>query len=554
MSRNTSYWEKRSEEIEAQLHKKSEEYYKEAEKQFKQAEKQIAEDIEKWYARLADNNEISLAEVRKFLDADELEEFKWTVEEYIKHGKENGVSKDWSKELENASAKYHIRRLESIQTQIRQHIEILYARLSSGLEKQLSEVYEEAYYRRIFNIQQGFEIGSTVTKLDNRRIQKVLEHCWAMDGKTFSDRIWQNKTTLVNELNTILTQSIIRGENTGDYILTLSKKMKTSRANASRLIYTESAAIAAKADKDCYKDLGVEEFEFLATMDSHTSEICREMDGKHFKMSEYQIGVNAPPLHPWCRSTTVPYFNDEFTAMEQRAARGEDGKTYYVPGDMTYEEWKESFVDGEDKSGLQEIKAMEKSDKVGNTVRTKEEFEQVANNVKTDITNYSSNLSKWSGTIHTKRSLIDGEAIGLKEWSCDISIMDVADDGVIWHEILHSCSASYYDPVVYATHEYIEEATVEFLKQQICIEKNIPSVTAYEDRVIILQTLNNTFGYGTDLEFAKELFNIPLPDRYQWLEDKVDASLRVANVSFQDYNDVMQFLQKLKGGKYGTIK
>lgn len=92
------------------------------------------------------------------------------------------------------------------------------------------------------------------------------------------------------------------------------------------------------------------------------------------------------------------------------------------------------------------------------------------------------------------------------------------------------------------------------LKQQICMEKNIPAATAYENKVIVLQTLNNAFGYGTDLEFAKELFNIPLPDRYQWLEDKVDESLRVANASFENYNDVMQFLENLKGGKYGTIK
>lgn len=106
----------------------------------------------------------------------------------------------------------------------------------------------------------------------------------------------------------------------------------------------------------------------------------------------------------------------------------------------------------------------------------------------------------------------------------------------------------------YMLHEYIEEATVEFLKQQICMEKNIPAATAYENKVIVLQTLNNAFGYGTDLEFAKELFNIPLPDRYQWLEDKVDESLRVANASFENYNDVMQFLENLKGGKYGTIK
>lgn len=366
--RNAEYWKKRSEEIEAQLHKKSEGYYKEAEKQFRMAEKKITDDIEKWYVRLAENNDISLAEARKFLDKDDLEEFKWTVEEYIKHGKENGVSSDWSKQLENASSKYHIRRLEAIQTQIQQHIELIYAGLESGLAQHLAEVYEDAYYRRIFSIQQGFEVGSTVTKLDNRRINKALEHCWAMDGKTFSDRIWQNKTALTNELNTILTQSIIRGENPGDYITALAKKMNTSRKNASRLIYTESAFIASQADQDCYKELGIEEFEFVATLDSHTSEICREMDGQHFPMSEYEIGINAPPLHPNCRSTTVPYFNDEFTNGEQRAARDENGDTYYVPADMTYEEWKEKYVENPSESGKVKLGVGSKSAN-GNTTR-----------------------------------------------------------------------------------------------------------------------------------------------------------------------------------------
>lgn len=350
MSRNAEYWRKRSEAVEAQLHKKSEQYYKEAEKQFKIAEKKIAEDIEKWYARLAENNDISLAEARKFLNKDELEEFKWTVEEYIKHGEENGASKNWEKELENASAKYHIRRLEAIQMQIQQHIEVLHAGLAVGLEEHLSNIYKDAYYRKVYEIQKAFGIGTTFSTVDDRRIKAVLDTCWAADEKIFSDRIWQNKATLTNELNTILTQSVIRGENPGDYISALAKKMKTSRSNASRIIYTESAFIAAQADNDCYKDLGVEEFEFLATLDSHTSEICREMDGQHFPMSEYKIGVNAPPLHPWCRSTTCPYFNDEFTVGEERAARDENGDTYYVPADMTYKEWKDAFVNENDEA------------------------------------------------------------------------------------------------------------------------------------------------------------------------------------------------------------
>ena len=113
--------------------------------------------------------------------------------------------------------------------------------------------------------------------------------------------------------------------------------------------------------------------------------------------------------------------------------------------------------------------------------------------------------------------------------------------------MLHSCSASYFAQEVYAANGAIEEATVEFLKQQICKEKGISSQEGYGNLVMILQVINAKFQYGTDLEFAKEIFNVPLPERYQWLENKVDDSLRSANASFEDYNDVILFLSSLKG-------
>jgi hypothetical protein len=93
----------------------------------------------------------------------------------------------------------------------------------------------------------------------------------------------------------------------------------------------------------------------VATLDSRTSEICQEMDGKTFRMSEWEVGVNAPPFHVNCRTTTIPYFDDEFSNTGKRAARGEDGKTYYVPADTTYKEWEKAYVNG-DKSGAKEVK------------------------------------------------------------------------------------------------------------------------------------------------------------------------------------------------------
>ena len=82
-------------------------------------------------------------------------------------------------------------------------------------------------------------------------------------------------------------------------------------------------------------------------------------------------------------------------------------------------------------------------------------------------------------------------------------------------------------------------------------EKGIESRAGYPDKVQILENINKAFGYGTDIDFAKELFNIPLPERYQWLEDKVDSDLRIYQASFEDYNEVIKFIEKLKGGDNG---
>lgn len=194
---------------------------------------------------------------------------------------------------------------------------------------------------------------------------------------------------------------------------------------------------------------------------------------------------------------------------------------------------------------------MEKGKNMGYTKRTREEFEQTARRIKDEITQYSDRPSKWSGNIKVDNTLTQDNSLGAKEWSCDISVVDNADNGTIWHEMLHSCSCSYYDHNVYDANEYIEEATVEWLKQQICMEQNIANTYAYEEKTAVLQALNDSFSFGTDMEFAREIFNVPLPERYQWLEDRVDECLKQAGASFEDYYDVMGFVKNLKGGRNG---
>lgn len=349
---NAEYWKLRFEQLEQAQNQKGVKAYADIERQYKEAQKQLEGQIARWYQRFATNNGISLAEARQYLKGADLKEFKWDVQEYIKYGQDNALNSGWMKELENASAKYHISKLEALKVQTQHSLEVMYAKQFGTMHGALSDAFESGYYHTAYELQHGFNVGWDIAGLDQAQIEKVLAKPWAADGYNFSERIWGNKNKLISEVHNELSRNIMLGADPQKAIDSLAKKMNTSKNNAGRLVMTEEAYFSSAAQKDCFESLGVEQYEIVATLDSHTSDICRSLDGKHFPVKDYQPGVTAPPFHVYCRSTTVPYFDEQFDIGE-RAARDEaTGKTYYIPDDMNYQEWKENFVDGGDKSGF----------------------------------------------------------------------------------------------------------------------------------------------------------------------------------------------------------
>ena len=342
--KNSEYWKKRFELLEQSQNQQGLQCYADIEKQYRQAQKQIEGQIAAWYQRFAKNNGITLADARKMLTSKELEELKWDINQYIQYGEENAINGTWVKQLENASARYHISRLEALKLQTQQSIEAMFGNQLDSIDSAMRNIYTSGYYRTAFEIQKGVGVGWDFATLDEKQISKIINKPWAVDGKNFSERVWGNRQKLVNELNTELTRNIILGQDPQKTIDAIARKMNTSKTAAGRLVMTEEAFFSSAAQKDCFAELDVEQFEIVATLDSHTSDICREMDGKHFPMSQWEVGVTAPPFHVWCRSTTVPFFDDEFDNVGERAARDANGKTYYVPADMTYEEWSKKFV------------------------------------------------------------------------------------------------------------------------------------------------------------------------------------------------------------------
>ena len=335
----SNYWTKRFEEEEKQRNISNKAYAKEIEKQYKIAENKIKSDIEKWYIRIADNNQISLADAKKLLTKDELKEFKWSLAEYTQKAKSGA----WKKELENASARIHIKRLEALQLQVQNSIETLRNKENEMLEDYLIKNYEDTYYHSLYEISKGLNLKTSFATLDRNKINQVIGKPWLSDGKTFSDRIWQDKEQLINTLRTKITQSFITGSTLDEAVEDISKfvsdKIKNKEYVARRLLETESAAYASKAQIEAFKSTDVEKYEIVATLDLHTSEICQEMDGKVFNISDQEIGVTVPPFHSHCRTVIAPYFDDEPT----RASRDENGE-YKEVKYMNYKEWKDQYI------------------------------------------------------------------------------------------------------------------------------------------------------------------------------------------------------------------
>ena len=343
---NSEYWKQRFAQLEAAQNRRAQETFIDVGLAYRQAEKQLEADVDRWYRRFADNNGVTLPEARKLLTKGELREFKWDVREYMKYAEENMITGQWEKELENASARYHISRLEALKINTAAAIEELYNKEEQKLNFHLSEEYQTDYYRTIYEIQNGYNSYFEVAKLDLNRIDKLLKKPWAPDGYNFSERIWNDKNKLINNVHRDLMQCIMTGEPLNKAIDRLTKRMNTARYNAERLIRTESAWSASLATEDGFKELDVEKYEIIAALDDRTcAGECQGLDGQVYEMKDYQAGLTAPPFHPNCRCTTAPHFDKWYGLKRQRAARDEEGKTYQVDKDLTYPQWKAKYVD-----------------------------------------------------------------------------------------------------------------------------------------------------------------------------------------------------------------
>ena len=306
-NKNKEYWEKRQLAREELSFNKGTEAYREYIKILNESKKEIENQIAKLYAKYQQEVTklgIDKIQANKLLRGTEYKEWRYNIGKYVeeieKLKKSNPVEfRKMSVELETLAYRSRISRLDSLKAGVDYELIQAGEKIKGKVTDTLTDVYENTYTSFVedLNFKKGVISSST--------IKMALEQEWS--GANYSSRIWSNIDNLAKAIKNEVIVGLNKGINYRTMSQNIAKKFDTSYKNAERLVRTETAHIQNQATLMGYKDSGVVKYEFLAVLDSRTSHTCASLNGEVFKTENAMEGENYPPMHPRCRSTTVPY-------------------------------------------------------------------------------------------------------------------------------------------------------------------------------------------------------------------------------------------------------
>ena len=253
----------------------------------------------------------------------------------------NLVGEGYLEQADAVSAINQISRLMVLKRYIRKQTNTIKQYQQTHMERLLINTSALAYNKTIFNISKNIGFVIDFQKMPQKKINKLLHHNWL--GSNFYKRIQNNCGKLQDKVESVLTDGILRGKSIDYMAEELTKISHYGKKASEQLVRTEASHFNNQFELEAYKELDIEQYVFLATLDSKTSTACRDLDGKVFPLNKAEEGVNFPPMHPRCRSTTIMYYDQDTLTNLKRRAKTKNGKKIVLDKFVTYREWEKMY-------------------------------------------------------------------------------------------------------------------------------------------------------------------------------------------------------------------
>lgn len=355
--KNIKYWEMREARNMYKDMQLAEDCAKELSVIYSKAAIYTAKQIEGIFNRFASKHHLTRDEAINLLSEADSRNFEKLLEAY--KNKTGAQKREALAELEAPAYKNRMKRLDDINKSINKLINAVASKERDEIDKTMRKVYESSYHHAVYEAARMSGLDLQTAPIDEGALETILKKKWS--GQNYSERVWNNTQKVADALKEELMIGALTGKTEKEMTDSINEQFLSGRNKARRLVRTESSYIHNEAHFQAYKDYGIEEYRFVATLDLRTSQICRERDGSVYRVNDKKIGVNAPPMHPWCRSTTIMNLDDETMHSLERFARDPvTGERMKVPADETYKEWYKRMVE---KHGAEAINTAEKSTK-----------------------------------------------------------------------------------------------------------------------------------------------------------------------------------------------
>nr|DAI00040.1 MAG TPA: minor capsid protein [Caudoviricetes sp.] len=341
--KNKDYWTKRKANLIYEQMDKAEKQADKFDEIYKQSKAYLDKQINKVFDKFQRDYGLSERDARQVLkimkDQKDLNELRKVLEARPNDPNIQRLLAD----LDSPAYAYRMKRLERLNDDLDRMRESIYRSEKSGSDAFYSDLMKDSYYKATFDLQQQTGLAYSFSSLPETEIKRLRGLKWT--GEAYSDRIWSNTGALASSVKDELLVSLMTGRSVRDTSKAIAERFGVGQNNARRLIRTESAFFHNQMELLSYEDAEITKYKFVAVLDRRTSEICQEHDNKVYDTDKAVPGVNYPPLHPWCRSTTIAHDEDaDYSKLERRARNPKTGKVEYVPADMSYDDWYSEYV------------------------------------------------------------------------------------------------------------------------------------------------------------------------------------------------------------------
>lgn len=339
---DNNYWEKRAVDLEKLSQDRADVDIMHVNKLFDGAVDIVEKQIEEIFGKYARDSGISQDAALRLLNEKQTETMCRNLMITLAQCQEEIARQAILARLNAPAYAARISRLEALKDLIHAQAYKVGSAAHYRLTDRLIDTYEQSYYRSIYDQQRRTETGFDFTKLTDRDVQAAIATNWA--GSNYSKRVWKNTKKLAESLEEVITQGLMTGQSIRDMELALEARVVSERYKINRIIRTEVNHCCNQGTLMSYKAAGTLRYIYLATLDMRTSSICRSLDKEVFFVSKAKVGVNFPPMHPNCRSTTMAYPEDGIFPKERIARDPETNKNIHVPFDMSYAQWYRKYV------------------------------------------------------------------------------------------------------------------------------------------------------------------------------------------------------------------